>query len=114
MHGAYLLILLGCILGTLPLEFVLHTRVYARWRRLLVALLPVMLVFGGWDVLAVHQGTWSYARRFVVGVFLPGGLPLEELLFFLVVPTCAVLTFEAVRARRPDWFAQSFQTQRNQ
>ena len=28
---------------------------------------------------------------------LPGGLPLEELLFFLVVPVCAVLGFEAVR-----------------
>ncbi|MDT4949985.1 MAG: hypothetical protein QOJ37_2580, partial [Pseudonocardiales bacterium] len=30
-------------------------------------------------------------------------LPLEELLFFLVIPTCAVLTLEAVRARRPHW-----------
>jgi hypothetical protein len=28
---------------------------------------------------------------------LPGGVPVEELLFFVVVPTCAVLAFEAVR-----------------
>ena len=28
---------------------------------------------------------------------LPGGLPVEELLFFVVVPVCAVLGFEAVR-----------------
>jgi hypothetical protein len=27
----------------------------------------------------------------------PLGLPVEELLFFVVVPTCAVLAFEAVR-----------------
>jgi hypothetical protein len=30
-------------------------------------------------------------------VRLPGGIPLEEVLFFLVVPLCAVLAFEAVR-----------------
>jgi hypothetical protein len=28
---------------------------------------------------------------------------LEELLFFIVIPTCAVLTLEAVRVRRPHW-----------
>jgi hypothetical protein len=33
-------------------------------------------------------------------VVLPGGLPLEEVLFFLVVPVASVLTLEAVRAAR--------------
>lgn len=104
MHATYLLILLACVVGTAPLEIVLHTRVYARWPRLVVTLVPVVLIFGGWDELAIHQGTWDYARRYLVGVYLPGRLPLEELLFFLVIPTCAVLTLEAVRSRRPDWF----------
>ena len=31
-------------------------------------------------------------------VLLPGRLPLDEVLFFLVTPTCAILAFEAVRA----------------
>lgn len=34
------------------------------------------------------------------GVLLPGHLPLEEALYFVVIPTCAVLGFEAVRAVR--------------
>jgi hypothetical protein len=33
-------------------------------------------------------------------VLLPGRLPIEELLFFIVVPICSVLTLEAVRAVR--------------
>jgi lycopene cyclase domain-containing protein len=102
-HSTYLLILAACVIGTLPLEFLLHTGVYHRWPRLLAALVPVVVVFGCWDVLAIHQHTWFYARRYLIGVFLPGRLPLEELLFFLVIPTCAVLTFEAVRVRRPEW-----------
>ena len=102
-HLVYLAILAACVLGTLPLEFVLHTRVYARWRRLALALLPAVVVFGGWDLAAIAQRTWRYDERYLVGVTLPGSMPLEELLFFLVIPTCAVLTLEAVRVRRPDW-----------
>lgn len=103
MALTYVLILAACLAGTLPLEFVLHTGVYARWRRLLVALLPVVVIFGAWDELAIGAGWWHYDPNRIVGVTLPGRLPVEELLFFLVIPTCAVLTLEAVRARKPHW-----------
>ena len=97
MRFAYLAVLAGCVIGTLPLELVLHTRVYARWRRLALTLLPVLAVFLVWDVLAIRAGHWDYDPEQVTGVEL-GGLPLEELLFFVVIPICAVLTLEAVRA----------------
>lgn len=103
MRLTYLAILAGCLLGTLPLELVLHTRVYARWRRLLGAVLPVVLAFGAWDIAAIHAGWWRYDGRYLVHLTLPGRLPLEELLFFVVIPTCAVLTLEAVRHRREHW-----------
>lgn len=99
----YVAILAACVVGTLPLEFVLHTRVYARWPRLIASLVPVVVIFGAWDLWAIHGGTWWYDPNYLVGLTLPGRLPLEELLFFLVIPTCAILTLEAVRARRPEW-----------
>ena len=94
---AYLIVLAFCLIGTAPLEVVLKTRVYARWRRLLLTLLPVVVVFVTWDVLAIRAGHWDYDPAQVTGIAL-GGLPLEELLFFLVIPVCAILTLEAVRA----------------
>ena len=97
MRLAYLAVLAACLVGTAPLEVVLHTRVYARWRRLLLTLLPVVPVFVVWDVLAIRAGQWSYDPRQTTGIRF-GDLPLEELLFFLVIPVCAVLTLEAVRA----------------
>lgn len=102
-HLAYLAILAACLVGTSPLELVMHAGVYARWRRLMLTLVPVVVIFGAWDLLAIAQGTWYYDRAYLVGITLPGRLPLEELLFFLVIPTCSVLTLEAVRTRRPDW-----------
>ncbi len=99
MTYAYLLVLAACLVGTLPLEVVLRTRVYARWRRLVLTLLPVVAVFVVWDLLAIRAGHWSYDPAQTTGISL-GTLPLEELLFFLVVPVCAILTLEAVRAVR--------------
>lgn len=92
----YLLVMAGCLLVTLPLEFVLNARVYRRWRLLLWSLLPVAAVFVVWDVIAIARGHWWYSPRYTTGILLPGGLPLEELVFFLVIPVCGLLTYEAV------------------
>jgi lycopene cyclase domain-containing protein len=96
-HLTYLGLLAGCLLVTAPLELVLRVRVYARWRRFLLAVLPVFAVFVAWVLYAIAQGHWHYDGELILGVRLPGGIPLEEVLFFLVVPLCAVLAFEAVR-----------------
>ena len=97
---AYLGMLVFVVLGTLPLELWLRTRVYARWRRLLLTLLPVLVVFVVWDLYAVSRRQWGFDPAQTLGVRLPGGLPIEELLFFIVVPIAAILTLEAVRAVR--------------
>ncbi|MBM6405305.1 lycopene cyclase domain-containing protein [Phycicoccus sp. CSK15P-2] len=92
----YLLLMGACLLVTLPLELALRARVYRRPWRLLRALLPVVVLFVAWDVLGIARGHWTYSERYTTGVVLPLGVPLEELVFFLVVPVCGLLTYEAV------------------
>ena len=58
----YLAVMAGCLVVTLPLELLLRARVYARWRRLLLTLVPVLVVFLSWDALAIHAHDWSYRR----------------------------------------------------
>ena len=96
----YLLLLAACVVITLPLEFVLHANVYRRPLRLALTVAPVFAVFVAWDALAVHAHQWHY--RHVLGARVLG-LPVEELLFFIVIPVCSVLTLQAVRRRRPEW-----------
>ena len=99
-HLGYVAMLAFCLLGTAPLELFLHVGVYRRWRRLLLTVLPVAVVFVGWDLYAVSRDQWAFDRAQVLGLVLPGGLPVEEVAFFVVVPLAAVLTLEAVRAVR--------------
>ncbi|QTO38432.1 lycopene cyclase domain-containing protein [Tessaracoccus sp. MC1865] len=91
----YLILMAACVAITLPLEFVLRARVYRRPLRLLLAMLPMLVVFLAWDVLGILRDHWTYSERFTTGIML-GVLPLEELLFFLVIPICGLLTYEGV------------------
>lgn len=97
-HFAYLGVLLGCLVCALWLEPVLRVNVLRRWRRLLLTLLPVVVVFALWDLAAIAAGHWTFDPEQTTGILLPGDLPVDELLFFVVVPICTILGFEAVRA----------------
>lgn len=94
-RAEYLLVLGVCVLVTLPLELA-GARVYRRPGRLARAVLPVAVVFLGWDALAIAAGVWNFDPAFVTGLRAPFGIPLEEVLFFAVIPVCGVLTYEAV------------------
>jgi lycopene cyclase domain-containing protein len=99
-HLAYVAMLAFCLVGTAPLELVLHVDVYRRVRRLALTLLPVVPPFLAWDLYAVASGHWSFDGTQLVGLTLPGGLPVEEVAFFFVIPVVSVLTLEAVRVVR--------------
>jgi lycopene beta-cyclase len=93
----YLGLMALCLLITLPLEFVFDARVWRRPRRLLRALLPAFALFVVWDLWASASGTWDFDPDHTVGLTLPGGMAIEELVFFTVIPICGLLTLEAVR-----------------
>ena len=97
-HLAYLFVLVGCLVSALWLEPLFKVNVLRRWRRLLLTLVPVLIVFVLWDRAAIAAGHWTFDPEQTTGIVLPGGLPLDEVLFFVVVPVCAILGFEAVRA----------------
>lgn len=93
----YLLLMAGCLLITLPLQLVLRARVYSRPRRLFAALVPVVALYSVWDVVGIVRDHWWYSERFTTGWLVPATpMPLEELVFFVVVPVCGLLTYGAV------------------
>lgn len=100
---AYVGVLIFVLIGSLWLEVVLRTHVFARWRRLLLVLAVVVWPFLLWDAYAIAEGHWWFDTDRILGVYLPGEIPLDELLFFLVIPIASILTLEAVRSVK-GWF----------
>lgn len=95
-HLSYLGILLVCLVCVTPLAVAVPRAVFGRPLRLGLTLLVTFVVFAGWDLYAIHAHQWTYDRATTTGLLLPGRLPIEEALFFLVVPLCIILTFETV------------------
>lgn len=98
-HLAYFATLAACLAGAGWLEVGMRTRVARRWRRLAASVGPVAIAFTAWDRVAIDAGHWTFSPRLTTGA-LVARVPVEELAFFVVIPICAVLTFEAVRALR--------------
>ena len=93
----YLLLMAACAVGTLPLEWAFRARVYRQPGRLVRALWLPFVVFVVWDALAIARGHWTFSPRYTTGWHIPFDVPVEELTFFVVIPICALLSYESVR-----------------
>src|SRR5699024_1613298 len=85
----------ACVAITLPLDFVLRARVYRRCARLLPAILLVVVACGACDLLGSARAHWTYSPEFTTGLQL-GIIPIEEIVFFIVIPLFALLSYEGV------------------
>jgi lycopene cyclase domain-containing protein len=92
------LILMGlCLLVTLPLELVLGARVWRQPKRLLATLVITAAPFLVWDLIAVARDHWGFNPAYTTGWEVLPDFPVDEVVFFVAIPVCAILTLEAVR-----------------
>jgi lycopene cyclase domain-containing protein len=90
----------ACAAGTLPLEWAVRARVYRQPLRLVRSLSLPFLAFVVWDAVAIARGHWTFAAQYTTGWHVPFDVPVEELAFFVVIPICALLSYESVKWMR--------------
>lgn len=92
----YLLIDLLVFFGPFTRAFEPRIFYIGKWKRLLAATLAVMTLFIPWDIAFTQQGIWGFTERYLIpwDFF---GLPLEEILFFVVVPWACYFIFEVLQ-----------------
>ena len=91
----YLTIILLTFLGPLLLSFDRRVHFYKKWGPLAASIVTIAPVYILWDAVAAHRGDWWFNDDFVSGVTILG-LPLAEVLFFLVVPYACIFIYEVL------------------
>lgn len=103
MAAEYFLVLAVCIAVPLVMSFSKDLTFYWSAKRLILSILIPFVPFVLWDIAATARGHWRFNPDHVVGVTFVN-LPVEEVLFFVVIPFASIFTWESVKyflRRRP-------------
>ena len=93
---SYFLVLFLAIVFPVLLSFDRKVAFYRLWKYIFPAILITAFLFILWDILFTHLGVWSFNRQYLSGIYV-FNLPVEEILFFMVVPYAALFTYEVLR-----------------
>lgn len=81
----YLILLTLSISFPLVLSFDKKLQFYKKWKYVLPAITVVALVYISFDIWLTAQGVWGFNHQYHSNIVL-WGLPLEEWLFFFIIP----------------------------
>jgi len=99
-HFTYFLILGASIIGPFALSFDKKVMFYKKWKYLFPAMVLPALFYVIWDIYFTSKGVWSFNENYITGLKL-ANLPIEEVLFFIVVPYCCIFIYECIRCYFP-------------
>lgn len=92
----YLIILAVSIIVPLILSFDQKVQYYKNLKYILPAILVTAAFFVMWDINFTKAKIWGFHPEYTIGIDIKG-LPIEEWLFFLVVPYSCVFIYEVLK-----------------
>lgn len=87
--------------GPLALSFDKKVAFYKNWRYVFPAMIIPALLYILWDMYFTAKGVWSFNEAYITGLKIYN-LPLEEVLFFFIVPYCCVFIYACIRSYFPN------------
>lgn len=96
MKLEYFLLLLIAIFVPFIKSFSKEIRFYKHPFRIIYSIGIPFVLFILWDIYAVSKGHWNFNPDYVTGFKLLN-LPVEEILFFIAIPFCALFSWEVVK-----------------
>lgn len=100
MKTLYLLLDGLTILFPFLLSFDKKVAYYKSWKYIFYAILIIGIPFVIWDMLFTKWEIWGFNSTYLTGLNI-GNLPIEEVLFFVVVPYACVFIHACVKAYFP-------------
>jgi lycopene cyclase domain-containing protein len=101
-HYTYFLILACSLAGPLALSFDKKVAFYKKWKYVFAAMILPALFYIIWDSIFASLHIWFFNEAYVIKKTFVYNLPLEEILFFFVVPYCCLFVYECIRSYFPN------------
>ena len=102
MIPLYLYVLIASV--SVPLLFtVFYMDFIKRWSHFLISTSIVAVVFLIWDALFTMAGIWGFNEDYCLDLSILM-MPIEEWLFFFVIPFCSLFTHFALKHSAPNFF----------
>ena len=98
----YLLLMLGSVIVPVIYSFESEVRYYSKLKYLFPAIIFSGAIFILWDIRFEELGIWQFNPEYVTGIYILN-LPVEEWLFFLVIPYCCVFIYEILKVKLPHY-----------
>ncbi len=92
----YLIVLAFSVFFPLVFSFYPPLKFWRNPKALIFTLTILVMIFGAWDVFAVWRLHWYFNPEGILGIKIIN-LPVEEWLFFIVIPFCCIFTWEALK-----------------
>lgn len=99
MNPIYLYVLIASLI--IPALFSIFAIDFIKlWKNFIISTTVTAGLFLIWDVIFTHLGVWGFNNNYLLGysLFL---LPLEEWLFFMIIPFCSLFTHFAFYYKLP-------------
>ncbi len=92
----YACLLLFTISYPLFRSFEHRVRYSTKWRFLFPPMIITAIIFIVWDIIFEEMGIWHFNPAYVTGIFILN-LPVEEWLFFIIIPFACFFIYEVVK-----------------
>jgi lycopene cyclase domain-containing protein len=92
----YLLILIASLSAPVILSFDNKVQFYKNLKYILPSILLTAAIFWIWDIKFIESGVWSFNSSYTIGMSVKG-MPVEEWLFFIVIPYCCMFIYEVLK-----------------
>jgi lycopene cyclase domain-containing protein len=97
----YIITLLFSVLFPILYSFDKRVRFYTHWKALFIAITIPAIFFILWDIYFTKLGIWSFNNEYILG-FRMLELPIEEWLFFIIIPYCSLFVYEVLKSYLPN------------
>ncbi|MBC7464310.1 MAG: lycopene cyclase domain-containing protein [Actinobacteria bacterium] len=79
-----------CAMGV---NFGFRLHILKSWRVLILTQVSILAIFLSWDYWAISSKHWYFDAKQILNFYVFPSVPIEEVLFFMVVPLVTILSY---------------------